>query len=181
MGASPLTLDFPGKEIPLRKLLVLSVVAAFFGTLVAASLAGGAAARSVAHKTLTLHLVEKQVGFNYIDNPPKGGPNEPPLIGDEFAFTSELQTTSGARAGELNAMCMVSRGGVNATGPCYGLFSLKGGTIAGMALLSQTNTTIIAIVGGTGAYEGVTGSVKSVSRGDNSPYTDDTMHLVYPS
>src|SRR6185437_2458950 len=104
-----------------------------------------------------------------------------PLIGDEFAFTSELQTASGARAGELDATCMVSRGGVNSTGPCYGLFALKGGTIAGMALLNQTNTTTIAIVGGTGAYEGVTGSVKSVSRGQNSPYTDDTIHLIWPS
>jgi hypothetical protein len=42
------------------------------------------------------------------------------------------------------------------------------------ALLNQTNTTHIAVVGGTGVYEGVTGSVTSVSRGQNSPYTDDT-------
>ena len=36
----------------------------------------------------------------------------------------------------------------------------------------------IAIVGGTGAYEGARGSVTSVSRGDNSPYSDDTVHLL---
>ena len=49
-----------------------------------------------------------------------------------------------------------------------------------MALLNETNTTTIAVVGGTGVYEGVTGSVKSVSRGQNSPYTDDTIHLIWP-
>jgi hypothetical protein len=125
-------------------------------------------------------LVEKQVGFNYIDNPPRGGANEPPLIGDEFVFTSELMTKSGARAGHLEATCMISRGGVNSSGPCYGLFALKGGQIAGMALLNQSNTTHVAIVGGTGVYEGVTGTVTSVSRGQNSPYTDDTVHLIWP-
>jgi hypothetical protein len=49
-----------------------------------------------------------------------------------------------------------------------------------MALLSNTNVTHIAVVGGTGAYEGVTGSVLSVSRGENSPFTDDTVHLIWP-
>jgi hypothetical protein len=41
-----------------------------------------------------------------------------------------------------------------------------------------TNPTNIAIVGGTGAYEGARGSIKATSRGDNSPYTDDTVHLL---
>jgi hypothetical protein len=75
---------------------------------------------------------------------------------------------------------MVTRGGVNSSGPCYGVFALKGGDITGIALLNQSNTTVIAIVGGTGVYEGVSGSVKSVSRGQNSPYTDDTFHLIWP-
>jgi len=141
----------------------------------------GVANGTSAAKSITFHLVEKSVGFNFVDNPPRQGPNAAPLIGDEFAFTSDLQTTSGAHAGQLNATCMVTRGGVNGTGPCYGVFSLAGGTIAGIAKFGQSNTTMIAVVGGTGAYEGVTGSVKSVSRSQNSPYTDDTIHLIYPS
>jgi hypothetical protein len=40
------------------------------------------------------------------------------------------------------------------------------------------NPTNIAIVGGTGAYEGALGSIEAVSRGANSPYTDDTVHLL---
>jgi hypothetical protein len=148
--------------------------------LIASLVASGASATATARKTVTFHLVEKQVGFNYIDNPPHQGPRQPPLIGDEFAFTSELMTKSGARAGHLEATCMVTRGGTNSSGPCYGVFALAGGQIAGMALLTNTNTTHIAVTGGTGAYEGVTGSVTSVSRGENSPYTDDTVHLIWP-
>ena len=157
-----------------RTLVVL--VAVVFATAVSVS---SAWSRTVS-KSVTFHLVEKDVGSNYIDNPPRQGFNSPPLIGDEFVFTSELMTKSGARAGHLEATCMISRGGVNASGPCYGMFALAGGSIAGIALLNQSNTTHIAIVGGTGVYEGVTGSVTSVSRGDNSPYTDDTVHLIWP-
>jgi hypothetical protein len=131
-------------------------------------------------KSVTLHLVEKAVGSHFIDNPPRQGPNSPPLMGDQFAITSDLLTRSGQHAGTLEALCTITRGGPNPRGPCYGLFGLKGGQIAGMALLSNTNVTHISVVGGTGAYEGVTGSVLSVSRGENSPFTDDTIHLIWP-
>jgi purine nucleoside phosphorylase len=57
---------------------------------------------------------------------------------------------------------------------------LAGVDISGIALLSQSNTTHVAVVGGTGVYEGVTGTVTSVSRGENTPYTDDTVHLIWP-
>jgi hypothetical protein len=58
------------------------------------------------------------------------------------------------------------------------VFAFKGGQIAGIALLSPTNVTHISVVGGTGVYEGVSGSVTSVSRGQNT--TDDTVHLIWP-
>jgi hypothetical protein len=135
---------------------------------------------AAAKKSITLHLVEKSHGFNFIDNPPRQGFNSPPLMGDMFAITSDMQTKAGAHVGTLEAMCMITRGGNNSRGPCYGVFALKGGQIAGIALLSTTNVTHIAIVGGTGVYEGVGGSVLSVSRGQNSPYSDDTLHLVWP-
>ena len=160
----------------MRRMLIVVVALTFGASLVAAS----ASAKSGATRSVTFHLVEKQVGFNYIDNPPHQGANLPPLIGDEFAFTSELMTKTGARAGHLEATCMVTRGGINSSGPCYGVFALAGGDVTGIALLNQTSTTHIAVVGGTGVYEGVTGSVTSVSRGENSPYTDDTVHLIWP-
>lgn len=131
-------------------------------------------------KTLTLHLVEKEVGFNYIDNPPRQGFNSPPLMGDQFVFSAELQTKSGARAGQFGATCFFTSGGNNGLLLCHGLYSLKGGQIFGMAKATNSKTTQIAIVGGTGAYAGVTGTATEVSRGDNSPYTDVTVRLSYP-
>ena len=131
-------------------------------------------------KSVTLHLVEKTAGFNYIDNPPRQGINAPPLIGDQFAFSADVLTRSGAHAGTFGATCMVARGGVHPTTVCYGLYSLKGGDIAGIARGSESNTTHIAIVGGTGVYEGVRGSSVEVTRPHNSPFTDVTVHLIFP-
>jgi hypothetical protein len=138
-------------------------------------------ASKVGSRSVTFHLVEKQVGSNFIDNPPRQGFNSPPLMGDQFVFTSDVRTRAGAHVGTLDATCMVSRGGNNGTGPCYGVYSFKGGQIAGIASLSfRNNVTRIIVVGGTGAYQGVTGTIVSVSRGQDSPFTDDTFHLVMP-
>jgi hypothetical protein len=146
---------------------------------VASSSTAAANKQTATGKSITLHLVEKTVGFNYIDNPPRQGFNAPPLIGDQFAFSADLLTRAGKHAGTFGATCMVARGGVRSTTVCYGLYSLKGGDIAGIARGSDSNTTRVAVVGGTGAYEGVTGSSVEVSRGDNSPFTDVTVHLLF--
>jgi hypothetical protein len=135
---------------------------------------------SAKSKSITLHLVEKAAGFNFIDNPPRQGFNAPPLIGDQFAFSADLLTRSGAHAGTFGATCMVARGGVHSSLVCYGLYSLKGGDIAGIARAGEGNTTHVAIVGGTGVYERVAGSSVEISRGENSLFTDVTVHLVFP-
>ena len=130
-------------------------------------------------KTVTLHLVTKEVAGTFVDNPPRGGSDEPPLMGDQLTFTSDILTRSGAHAGIFAATCTVARGGVRARVLCYGAYSLKGGLISGVAMPGDGDTTRVAITGGTGAYEGVTGSALEVSRGDNSPLTDLTIHLIY--
>src|SRR5262245_38021654 len=62
---------------------------------------------------------------------------------------------------------------------CSGTFMLAGGQLElQTSMRDGVNPTNIAIVGGTGAYEGALGSIKAVSRGENSPYTDDTVHLL---
>jgi hypothetical protein len=163
--------------------LVRVLVAATSLLVIAAGLSamGAGAARQSTPRSVTFHLVEKQVGSNFIDNPPRQGFSGPPLMGDQFVFTSDVQTRSGAHAGFLDATCMVSRGGNHGTGPCYGFYSFKGGQLMGIAALSFTSpVTRVAIVGGTGVYRGVTGTVVSVSRGQNSPYTDDTFRLTIP-
>jgi hypothetical protein len=168
-----------------KRLLVavlLIGVAVLIGVLTARGSSNSTArsATPAAKKSVTLHLVEKSVGFNFIDNPPRQGFDAPPLIGDGLALTSDLLTKDRAHAGTLEATCTFTRGGEHARGSCYGVFALKGGQIAGIALLPPAETTHIAVVGGTGVYEGVTGSITSVSRGENSPYSDDTVHLIWP-
>ena len=156
-----------------------ALILAALGTAVVGLSASAAAAGTP--KSFTFHLVEKQVAFNFVDNPPRQGFDAAPLVGDQFAFTSDLSTKSGAHAGFLGATCTVTQGGRNATGPCYGVFSFKGGELMGMARFNFTgSTTEVAIVGGTGVYRGATGYVSSVSRGENSPYSDDTFHIQLP-
>ena len=50
-----------------------------------------------------------------------------------------------------------------------------------MAQISASGNapTHVVIVGGTGLYRGVTGSVLSVPRGENSLYNHDTITLTW--
>jgi hypothetical protein len=157
------------------KRLSVSLAALFLPALMVPVLAGAASTS----RTVTFRLVEKQVGFNFVDNPPRQGFRQPPLMGDQFVFVSDLMTKSGAHAGTISATCTVASGGVHTSGPCYGVFAFKGGQVMGMARVDfSSSTTEIAIVGGTGVYRGATGYMTSVSRGENSPYSDDTFHIT---
>ena len=161
-----------------RLLVVIGCLAAAAAVAVAGQARSSAASRT----TVTLHLVEKEVGFNFIDNPPRQGQRVPPLIGDQFALTSDLLTRSGKHAGHLDAFCTVTRGGPHGSATCSGTFFLEGGHIAADAGINfdSEGADHIAIVGGTGVYEGVSGSIVSKSRGENSPFSDDTVHLIFP-
>jgi hypothetical protein len=162
--------------------VVVLVGVAVLAVVLTASGSSNPAAKSAApgaKKSVTLHLVEKSVGFNFIDNPPHQGFNAPPLSGDQFAITSNLLTKGGAHAGTLEATCTVTRGGQNQRGTCFGVFALKGGQLAGIALLTNSDVTHIAVTGGTGVYEGVSGSVTSINK-PNTPFADDTVHLIWP-
>jgi len=156
------------------------LVAAALAAVVSLCLVGVATAAKSA-PGVTFHLVEKDGGFNFVDNKPLGGPNQPPSIGDMFAFTSSLWTKANKRAGSLYASCVVTSGGQHPISQCTGTLALAGGQLALQAMIKDHSGKVadhIAIVGGTGAYEGARGSVTSVSRGDNSPYSDDTVHLL---
>jgi hypothetical protein len=156
-----------------------TTIALAIAMIVAAITAVGAAGQTTA-RSIAWHLVEKDAGFNFIDNPPRQGSNAPPLIGDQFAFRSEMLTRSGKHAGWLNATCMVTTGGTRGVAPCYGVMSFQGGKLMLMAQVSfASDTTPVVVVGGTGVYRGATGTAVSVSRG-HSDLSDDTFHLVLP-
>src|SRR5205814_2478058 len=115
----------------------------------------------------TFHLVEKDEGFNFVDNKPLSGKAHIASIGDMFAFTSSLWTPGHKRAGSLNASCVVTSGGKHPIFECTGTFGLAGGQLELQTTMRENvNPTNIAIVGGTGAYEGALGSIKAVSRGE---------------
>jgi hypothetical protein len=159
----------------IRVTAVVSVVSA----VLAATATPAPSGASHTGKSLTLHLVAKDVGSNFVDNPPRQGFDSPPLIGDQFTFTSDLQTRAGKHAGVFAATCLVARGGVHPILLCHGFYSLAGGQIMGIAKGTDADTTQIAIVGGTGVYAGVMGTSTEVSH-PNTPFTDVTIHLRYP-
>jgi hypothetical protein len=156
----------------ISKLFAVTALAVAVGLCVVA--AAGAAKTT----ETTFRLVEKDEGFNFVDNKPTSTKHVA-SIGDMFAFTSSLWTPGHKRAGSVNASCIVTSGGTHPIFECTGTFSLAGGQLELQATMRENdNPTQIAIVGGTGAYEGARGSVKSVSRGENSVYSDDTVHLL---
>ena len=73
---------------------------------------------------------------------------------------------------------MVSLGGKRAQGPCYGVYALKGGTLMAMAQTKFYGNapTEIVIVGGTGVYQGVTGSIHSVTENETTNADTVTLH-----
>jgi hypothetical protein len=160
------------------KFIVAAALAAVVSVTVWVVGAAGAPKQSSA---VTIHLVEKDYAFNWVDNKPLGGRNDPPSIGDMFAFTSTLWTRDGKRAGTLYASCVVATGGKNPVSTCTGTFALKGGQLelqTSLTFGAENKPQKIAIVGGTDAYEGARGMVTSISRGQNSPFSDDTVHVL---
>ena len=155
--------------------LKLLVAAAAVVALCAAGAAGAAKSAGV-----TMHLVEKDAGGNFVDNKPYAKPgSHAASIGDMFVFSSKLLTHANKQAGMLYGSCIAATAGNDPTFECTGTFTLAGGELALQTVIRQTDkVTHIAIVGGTGAYEGARGSITSVSRGPNSPYSDDTIHLL---
>jgi len=160
--------------------VVLLCASVALAAAISAGVAGAASTKS--GSSVTLHLVEKDATFKFVDNPP-AGKNVPPSAGDQFAFTSDL-LEKGKRVGTLDATCTVTKGGKHAWSTCTGVMALGSGQLAAIALVPLADNARqpdISIVGGTGAYTGATGTLRSVSRGPNSPFSDDTIHLILPS
>jgi hypothetical protein len=154
-----------------RALALLVVIGVVTGVVVTAATAKSSG-------VTTIHLVEKDKAFHFVDNRPLGGQNTPPSVGDQAAFTTDLLTRSGKHLGMLHATCTVTSGGKHTVMTCMGTFGLKGGQLVGMATLGEAKTDRVAIVGGTGIYAGARGEAISVSRGENSPFSDTTIRLL---
>lgn len=162
--------------------LVAAAIVAAVVVATGSATGGGNAARI---QTLTLIEAEQSGSFSFVDNDPKstsGNPENPDLSGgDIFAFSSELLTKTKQHAGFLHAFCVAtvpsSNGFEDARFQCSGTMNLQGGTLALSGLVNtRREVSQIAIVGGTGSYEGVTGSIRSVSRDNESSVDMIRLH-----
>jgi hypothetical protein len=120
----------------------------------------------------TLRLKETDTAFHAVDisHTKDGAP------GDGFIFHGILSRGS-TRVGTLDVSCTLMLSNQTA---CTGFFRLPGGTLAGTALVKNTDgpiVTRIAITGGTGRYARVRGDAVSTSTGDTTSL--DVFHLSF--
>jgi allene oxide cyclase-like protein len=161
----------------MRRVATLATVAVA-ATVIAGILTTGGAAQAPGERTFK--LIQGSGGtFKIIDNAPKArNPRNPRLsVGDAYVFSSPLFNEANNRIGTLHVSCAVTRGGrfPRATSQCHGTYALRDGTLAASAVLRRGNATI-AVVGGTGAYEGARGSIidRALPRGR----IENTVHLL---
>jgi hypothetical protein len=98
-----------------------------------------------------------------------GGP------GDVLAALFAIRTPSGAKAG-MESVSLVAIPGHQSLG--HSTFVLNGGQIDATGNVADTATRFtVAIIGGTGIYEGVTGQIRNV---ESASGIDLTFHIIRP-
>jgi hypothetical protein len=154
----------------MRKLVLLPTMIAAVA-FVAFSASGTSAASQSGGRTLTFGERETPGGFAQIDNPPHG---KQPTIGDETVFVDDLVNTAGRVVGTDHGVCTVTVPR-RAQGQCAVTYLLADGSITAQGIgLFRGRAFSIAVVGGTGAYEGVRGSA-TVTLGTHEKVT---IHLL---
>jgi Dirigent-like protein len=161
------------------KRLALLVAAALAASAVPVVLPGSGSASHPGSRTFV--LIEVEGTFSFVDHPPRARNRRNPSVsaGDTLVFNNTLLDQANARVGALDAFCMATRSGRTfgrARFQCSGTFTLRDGTLAlSAAFRGSQENPVIAVVGGTGAYEGARGSV--TSRNLPRDRTEDTVHI----
>ena len=118
-------------------------------------------------QVLRLHTVFVSLAVNHAGH---RGP------GDVTAVVFDVQTPGGAKAGKAYISCTTATATVSL---CHAAYVLKGGQIDVQAAARDTATRYnLAVTGGTGTYEGVTGQVRNVLTGPRT--ADRTFYLIRP-
>ena len=100
--------------------------------------------------------------------------------GSGFALSIPLQDSSKKAVGEINAICISTKASPahgNLEGTCSGTADVPDGQLVINVGGEVGNDVTGAIVGGTGKYEGATGTFTSKSSGQGS---DDTFNITLP-
>ena len=132
----------------MKRLILTGGVSA---ALAAALLAGGATAQT-APATLELHQLERDARSGFVDNPPRRRESR----GDVFTVGGPVRDAGGRRVGNAQAVFTQT---ARRTAHGGGTFTLADGSIEISGRLGGSGTDTLAIVGGTGAYAGATGTV----------------------
>jgi hypothetical protein len=146
-----------------RNAVWLAVVA-----VAAAAVAIPAVSQSQSPGERTLTLTARTASVKVVDLPPRGKSS----AGDVLVSITRLHDASGTRVGTGHLNCGASRGARSfegATYQCVGTQKLRDGTItfAGVAKLGSARVIRIAVTGGTGAYDGVTGELVNTAKSEN--------------
>jgi len=125
----------------------------------------------------TIRLVEKGGSFTFVDNAPTGNAYSKLIsAGDFSAGRVQLDNDAGKQVGSLNIVCVATVSGkeVHARFQCNGTVNLADGALAISALderHADQDVSHISVVGGTGAYEGASGSATESETGGGAELT----------
>jgi hypothetical protein len=150
--------------------------------LAALAVAAPATAQTPAPRTLTIVETASGGTTDVVDRPPRsrtGGEQRRLSRDDTLVITNPLRSTAGRRIGRLRVSCAVTKAGGfdSAAGDCLGVFALRTGRLyvtVPMNLAARTSNG--TVLGGTGAYEGLSGTWTSVQHRDGS--ATDTFTLT---
>ncbi len=124
-------------------------------------------------ETLNFTESDKESNFTPIGDTTEN--STPP--GSGFALSIPLQDSSKNTVGELNAVCIATQPGQRLNGTCTGTADVPDGQLAINVGGEVGGDVSGAIVGGTGKYEGATGTFTSKSSGEGS---EDAFNITLP-
>jgi hypothetical protein len=128
-----------------------------------------------------IKFVARPASESFVDNPPRGTRSNRRISAGDFSVQTApvFDESNTTRLGTSQTICVATRGGTLArvTFQCSGTVVLKQGTLALSFGGRPGNEVVAAITGGTGVFEGRTGSAASKHR-PNSNLTDETIHLM---
>ncbi|MEA2330837.1 MAG: hypothetical protein QOH58_975 [Thermoleophilaceae bacterium] len=157
-----------------------AVTAALASAALAAALAGSASASHPGSQTLTFVERNNQGTFRYIDIAPRSTRRGEPSVsvGDMFVGTNPLYDAANRqREGKLFFKCTAVLGArrfARSVFLCEATARLSNGTLAVSAVLNGDASPAGPVIGGTGAYEGASGSFASDERRRTAV---DTFHF----
>jgi hypothetical protein len=130
----------------------LLIAAAATAALAGSTLIGSAGAQTIP-ATLELVQLERDVSTGFVDNPPRRRES----AGDVFTIRGRVRDAAGRPAGRAEAV-FTQTGRRSAAGAAT--FVLSGGQLMIAGIVDGGSTDTLAVVGGTGAYEGAAGTVR---------------------